>query len=290
MHVAPSFVESSPTEKHVRNLQLWGLEVLETEFHWTSGQRLGSDYQAFELHCRLQPYNVFATAWQDGATESVIGRLSLLIPGKRYHARAAAKDETVRTVICRFDAGWITRVAGKNLAWDELDPRSLLDIQHPHIERSMRRIADEISRPQFGSERLIEALSTAIAVDLVRYFETESAGCSVDTQKLSPRRLDRIRELVRLMDRAVTPDDIAVDLGMSVTYLRRVFRNTTGQTLNDFLEQSRIAKACALLTETEIPVKVISFLIGFAQHSTFSYAFKRKTGLTPSEYRARKLI
>jgi AraC-like DNA-binding protein len=39
-----------------------------------------------------------------------------------------------------------------------------------------------------------------------------------------------------------------------------------------------------------MPLKVVAFLAGFAQHSTFSYAFKRETGLTPSEYRARKLM
>jgi AraC family transcriptional regulator len=85
-------------------------------------------------------------------------------------------------------------------------------------------------------------------------------------------------------------EHIALDLGLSVSYLRRVFRNTTGQTLHDFLEQARIAKACALLTETDVPLKVVAFMAGFAQHSTFSYAFKRKTGLTPTEYRSRKLL
>lgn len=283
--------EREPLEKCVRQLHLRGFEVLETEFQWSSQQRLRSDYQAFELHCRLQPYNVLAQCWHEGGAEAVIGRLCLLLPGRQYHARALAKDEVVRTVVCRFDREWIPEATGRDIDWDRIDPGALLDIHHPHIERSMRRIAEEVARPGFGTETLIEALCTAVAIDLVRHFDAVSGRPAECAQGLSERRLERIKELVRSSEgKWITAEDIALDLGMSATYLRRLFRNTTGQTLHEFLEEARIARACALLTETDTPLKVVAFLSGFAQHSTFSYAFKRKMGLTPSEYRTRKLI
>lgn len=278
-------------EKNVRGLTLRRLEILETEFQWEAGQQLRTDYSAYELHCRLQPYTVLAQAWAEGHQESTIGRLSLFTPGRNYGARTASKDETVRTIVCRFGPDWLSEVTGQDVAWDKLRGEELMDIQHPHIERSMRRIADELARPQLGSESVIEALSMTVAIDLVRHFGTDENDGDENGQKLSARRLERIHELTRSTEgRAITADEIAFDLGLSVTYLRRVFRNTTGQTLHDFLEQARIAKACALLTETDMPLKVVAFMSGFAQHSTFSYAFKRETGLTPSEYRSRKLI
>lgn len=290
-YVQQSVAVTAPLEKHVREINLRRFEILETEFQWQAGQQLQTNYSAYELHCRLQPYTVLAQAWTEGHQESAIGRLSLYSPGKSYRARTASKDEIVRTIVCRFGPDWLPEVTGQDVAWDKLKVEELMDIQHPHIERSMRRIADELARPQLGSESVIEALSITVAIDLVRHFGTDENEGDDNAHKLSARRLKRIHELTRSIEgRAITADEIALDLGLSVTYLRRVFRNTTGQTLHDFLEQARIAKACALLTETDMPLKVVAFMSGFAQHSTFSYAFKRETGLTPSEYRSRKLI
>lgn len=278
-------------EKHIRELSLGRFEILETEFQWEAEQYLGASYSEFELHCRLQPYSVLAQAWAEGSEEGTIGRLALLKPGKNYRARADAKDETVRTIVFRFGPDWLSEAAGREIDWDKVDDGALMDIQHPHIERSMRRIADELARPHFCSHALIEALSTTVAIDLVRHFGIDETDENEQGHKLSARRLKRIHELTRSSEGpAVTAEEIALDLGLSVTYLRRVFRNTTGQTLHDFLDQARIAKACALLTETDMPLKVVAYMAGFAQHSTFSYAFKRETGVTPSEYRSRKLL
>jgi AraC-like DNA-binding protein len=290
-HLQQSVATTAATERHLREINLRRFEILETEFQWQAGQRMGYDYSVYELHCRLQPYTVLAQAWADGGEESTIGRLSLFVPGKKYGAQAASKQETVRTIVYRFDTDWLCEATGRDVEWDRLSAAELMDIQHPHIEKSMRRIADELARPQYGSEALIEALSVTVAIDLVRHFGNDGVDEDQQGHKLSARRLKRIHELTAATEgRAITAEEIAFDLGLSVTYLRRVFRNTTGQTLHDFLEGARIAKACALLTETDMPLKVVAFMSGFAQHSTFSYAFKRETGLTPSEYRARKLI
>lgn len=51
------------------------------------------------------------------------------------------------------------------------------------------------------------------------------------------------------------------------------------------VEQVRVQKAKTLLTETALPLKEISFRLGFPNQSGFSIAFRRCTGETPAKFR-----
>jgi AraC family transcriptional regulator len=275
-------------EKLIRQREFEGVTVCETEFSWAPDTDMGAYYEDLELHCRLQPYSVHARICWDPGRLRPLGRLALL-PAQRTMRARTEGGEVVRTVSCRFDRAWLSEITGVAVDWDAVDFEPLVDMQNANIERSMRRLATEIALPQAGSRKVSEALLAMIAVDLVRHCaggeDEEGVG-----RRLSEERLQEIRTLITSAEgRLPTVEQIAAELGMSATYLRREFRNTTGQTLHAFIEESRIAKACALLTAADMPLKLVSFYTGFSQHSTFSYAFKRRTGLTPSEYRARQL-
>mgnify|MGYP000989341171 FL=1 len=64
-----------------------------------------------------------------------------------------------------------------------------------------------------------------------------------------------------------------------------LFRATTGQTVRTWVDSQRMQKAQRLLAETRLPLKVIAFDLGFANQGVFSTAFKRMTGVSPSDYR-----
>lgn len=258
------------------------MTIVEQRFYWAAGDTMSVHYDAIELHCRLEPYVVAARSWIEPGDEYPLGRLSLLPVGRRFHARAGMKNEEVRTICCQFDRNWFRTRVGMEIDWDAVAPGTLLDFHHPHIERAMRRLAEEIVRPGEHSEAMSLLLCQSIGIDLVRFFsrsqETEAT--------LAPAQMNRIKELLATSDDPLpSAAGIADELGLSLGHLRRLFRKTTGQTLHDFIEEARFAKACALLIETRLPLKVISFLTGFGRHSTFSFAFKRKMGQSPTEYR-----
>jgi len=57
--------------------------------------------------------------------------------------------------------------------------------------------------------------------------------------------------------------------------------------VHEYVEELRLKKAQSLLAETDLPLKEISYRLGFADSSTFSSTFKRSSGETPSGYRYR---
>jgi transcriptional regulator GlxA family with amidase domain len=67
--------------------------------------------------------------------------------------------------------------------------------------------------------------------------------------------------------------------------LKRRFRSATGSTLIDYLQNLRVEAAKRLLEESQTPVEAISVEAGYEDASFFRRLFKRRTGLTPSQYR-----
>ena len=77
-----------------------------------------------------------------------------------------------------------------------------------------------------------------------------------------------------------------VDLsGIPERTLKRRFKTATGTTLIDYLQNLRVEEAKRLLETGQMPVDEISAEVGYEDPSFFRRLFKRRTGLTPSQYR-----
>ena len=66
----------------------------------------------------------------------------------------------------------------------------------------------------------------------------------------------------------------------------RYFKKMMGMTITEFLLDYRLSKAAQWLTLTKRSITEIAHNAGFRSASNFSEEFKKKTGQTPSEYRA----
>lgn len=83
----------------------------------------------------------------------------------------------------------------------------------------------------------------------------------------------------------VTVQDTAESLGITPQYLSKLFRREVGVNLSDFIMSKRIAAAENMLKFSEyIPLDIGNYL-SFSSHSHFIASFKKKTGMTPKQYR-----
>lgn len=83
---------------------------------------------------------------------------------------------------------------------------------------------------------------------------------------------------------AVSIDRVARDLGMSRQTLYRRLKSE-GVTFEEVLEAKRRQLAIRYLGLDRSPVKVTAYKLGFSDPAAFSRAFKRWTGVTPSQFR-----
>lgn len=83
--------------------------------------------------------------------------------------------------------------------------------------------------------------------------------------------------------------ELASSSGLGRTYFSFVFREVTGMRLREYLMQTRINKAKDLLNDPESKVKEIAYKVGFRNPDYFCRIFKKRTGLSPTEWRMANL-
>ncbi|MBR4480867.1 MAG: helix-turn-helix domain-containing protein [Prevotella sp.] len=92
----------------------------------------------------------------------------------------------------------------------------------------------------------------------------------------------RIRES---LESDLTIQQIAEELGVSYSNLRKLFKEHTGLSPATYQQELRLLRAKELLSTTELSIKEIAYRLNFESPDYFSAKFKAKMGLKPSEVR-----
>ena len=100
-------------------------------------------------------------------------------------------------------------------------------------------------------------------------------------------QLKKEKNAVILAHYYVRPEvqEIADYLSLNRSYLTELFVRTLHLSPQQFLMKYRITKAVDFLTYTDLSVEHIACSCGYANISSFSKAFKKVTGISPSQYR-----
>ena len=105
---------------------------------------------------------------------------------------------------------------------------------------------------------------------------------------ITVRDIGNIREFIdQNYARPLTIDRLAQMAGLSTFHFIRAFRAAVGQTPHQYLRRRRIERACELLATTPVSVTDICDATGFQSLGSFSALFRRLTGESPVQYRAR---
>lgn len=111
--------------------------------------------------------------------------------------------------------------------------------------------------------------------------------------ELSVQEKDRKQELVFKL-RNYIQNHLSEDLSLSnlaeqfnynSSYLSYLFKQTTGTGLSDYITEVRIDRANYLLANSGDTISSIAEQTGFDTAQYFSYVYKRRMGVTPSDYR-----
>lgn len=87
----------------------------------------------------------------------------------------------------------------------------------------------------------------------------------------------------------LTVEELARESGCSVSHFSRTFAAVLGERPQEFAIGVRLERARELLATTGLPVGEVAAAAGFADIFYFSRLFKRRAGVTPSEFRRQAL-
>lgn len=164
--------------------------------------------------------------------------------------------------------------------------RNVFEVRDPMVERLALTILGEMKlQPHPAQVLIVDAVSTALAVHMLRRYNAFDAGKALREPSLGRKQLEQLTAYVEEnLDRPMCLAELAALINVSRFYFTRIFKQSTGLTAISFVERRRIERAQALIAETDLPLVEIGLATGFADQSHFTRRFHRHVGCTPGVY------
>ena len=83
----------------------------------------------------------------------------------------------------------------------------------------------------------------------------------------------------------ISVTNIAEELHFNPQYLMRAFKSKTGLSIVEYITQERMSMAKKILNSTDLPIKIVSSMVGYEDYAYFTRVFKKETGDSPTSYR-----
>lgn len=136
----------------------------------------------------------------------------------------------------------------------------------------------------YGMDILEKTAFTELLVFLNKAFYTQTQTPVQDTSYQYSKQVDDILEYINQnIDKPLTIEHLAKEFYLSESYICRIFKATTGTTINKYLTARRISIAKSLLAQGN-SVNEVSEKCGYQDYSNFLKAFTKAVGISPKKY------
>ena len=96
-----------------------------------------------------------------------------------------------------------------------------------------------------------------------------------------------IQTVQKKFNQPISLQTVCSEIGISQTYLSRLFRKYGETSFNSYLVQCRIDNARKMLTEhPDMPLHQVASCVGYDDYAYFSKVFRQVTGISPSQFQA----
>lgn len=157
----------------------------------------------------------------------------------------------------------------------------------PKNDPDLRRLHRRPNAP-LGGEQLIKSYLEQLLIALLRSMESSDAPelphWATEEQPLVAALKDY---LTSRAEETVRVEDVCRAFGYSKSFLSRLFREHTGETLAAFATAKKLERAKELLRQDGLNVSQVSARLSFESPQYFARAFKRQYGMTPTEFKKR---
>lgn len=267
---------------------------------------------ALECRCFVsQMFDDFQTLTEHFSNLQELRRLGLLFPEEVHiiHEKALLSKSAGNTVTTKDFTDLIVRMKSGNLdatrsKWNEI-LSVISGYRYDDFQYILYRTEDTICKvlKEFSSDLLNdskkllpespEQIPNIEEVNAV-FDQAFMVICENFSEKKAEKYSDLAEQIKKLVqdnyhNTSLNSQNIADQIQMNNAYLGRIFKNSYGRSINDYINTCRIEESLRLLRDTELPVEDIAVTVGFANIKYFYVLFKKFTGTTPAKYRAQTL-
>ena len=133
-----------------------------------------------------------------------------------------------------------------------------------------------------------ESLATDLAAYLLRQHAIEPVHLPYFKGGIPRVRLNRVVDYVEAsLATKLRVAELARPSEMSPYYFGKLFKQSTGLTVHEYVTRRRVQRAIDLLKRERVEINGVGAAIGIPDQSQFTRLFHKYTGITPRRYRAR---
>ena len=136
---------------------------------------------------------------------------------------------------------------------------------------------------EFGKEQpLFREFCSCTMKEILLHLHRENRPRSTDIASVAENLKEYLEDNFTL---AIDNASLAGRYGYHPSSLERLFRDSTGTSIRQYVLSLRLAEAKRLLGESSMPISDIASAVGFGNYSYFSDYFRSRVGVSPAQFR-----
>ena len=232
-------------------------------------------------------------------------QLVYIINGNGYFSSQSVRKQRISagTMILLFPGEWHSYYPDKQTGWDEY----WVGFRGVHIDKRVEKRFFTKEEPLHSIG--ISATIVGLYQDILRFASQEKAGYqpmissivlhilgsvyykernNSFTDSYAVEKINEARILMKnMVEKSPSPEQVAAEIGVGYSWFRRMFKEYTGTSPAQYQLQQKLLRAKELLTTSGKSISEIAFVLNFENPGQFSTFFRKKEGVTPSEFRER---
>lgn len=159
-------------------------------------------------------------------------------------------------------------------------------LRDPLIQELALTFLRELPRSLPNQSLYLDSLSNTLYLHLLRHYSRSQNSITDSYDGLPSFLLRRLAEYIQAnLAQNLTLEEMAKVVNLSTSHMNRLFKQSQGISLYQYVIRCRIERAKQLLSQPQLTIAEIATQVGFADQSHLTHHFKRHLGVTPKTFR-----